>query len=278
MLNQNLLKESTFDITGFIDPHLHAAPEHIPRLMDDISVAMQARDAGLAGFLLKSHTTLTADRAVIASKVVPGIRIWGGLVLNDGVGGFNPAAVEVALSYGASEVWLPTLSAANHRRFYSERKTGLSFQDSDATHEIMELIASKDVILGTGHLSVQEIRSVVGLARQHGVRKILITHPEAPFIEMPVSVQLDLASLGCLFERTWVFTTPALGRLMEPATIMQNIKSVGFETTVLATDMGQVGNPTPIEGLREYCMACRKAGFTEAQVKHMGTQISDWLS
>ena len=27
------------DITGLIDPHIHAAPEHIPRLLDDISLA-----------------------------------------------------------------------------------------------------------------------------------------------------------------------------------------------------------------------------------------------
>src|SRR5712692_2442297 len=92
--------DSSVNLIGLIDPHVHTAPEHIPRLLDDLSLARQARDAGMAGVLIKSHTTLTADRAVIAARAVPGIRIWGGLVLNRAVGGLNPAAVENALAYG----------------------------------------------------------------------------------------------------------------------------------------------------------------------------------
>ena len=64
------------DITGLIDPHIHAAPEHIPRLLDDISLARQALEAGMAGIMIKSHTTLTADRATIAGSVVPGILVF----------------------------------------------------------------------------------------------------------------------------------------------------------------------------------------------------------
>jgi hypothetical protein len=253
------------ELTGFIDPHVHAAPEHIPRLLDDISLARQARDAGMAGLIIKSHTTLTADRAVIAQKVIAGIRIWGGLILNQCVGGFNPAAVDVALQYGAAEIWMPTIDAANHRRHTAMGGEGLGLEAGkvpDTLHEIFEVIAEHDVILGTGHLSVAETSALMRAARSHGVRKILITHPEAPFIDMPVAVQRELAGLGCMLERTWVFTTPALGSVMPPERMIGGIKEVGFESTVLASDMGQVGNPSPIEGFRGFATACLNAGLT----------------
>jgi hypothetical protein len=270
------------DLTGLIDPHVHTAPEHIPRLLDDLSLARQARAAGMAGLLIKSHTTLTADRAVIAALAVPGIQLWGGLVLNRSVGGFNPAAVETAIAYGAAEIWLPTIDADNHRRFHALLGAGLSLRDEHgyvpaAIHEIMQLIADHDLILGTGHLSPAEIHTAIPIARQHGVKKILITHPEAPFVAMPLPEQLELAAVGCRFERTWVFTTPAQDCIVTPERLMHEIRYVGWESTVLATDMGQIGNPSPVDGLRMYIQTCLQAGFTMGEIRCMATNIRDWL-
>jgi hypothetical protein len=270
------------ELDGFIDPHVHAAPEHVPRLLDDISLCRQALEAKMSGVLIKSHSTLTADRAVIAAKMVPGIRVWGGLALNHAVGGFNPAAVETALAYGAAEIWMPTHNAANHRAFYHLRGQGLALEHEgripDTVHQILDLIASRGAILGTGHLSAAEIRTLVGVAREHAVKKILVTHPEAPFVDLPISTQRELANMGCLFERTWVFTTPALGSVLSPNRLIYDIREVGWESTVLATDMGQVGNPTPVEGFRAFIETCSSAGFDEHQIRRMAaTNINQWL-
>ena len=269
------------DITGLIDPHIHAAPEHIPRLLDDISLARQAQEAGMAGIMIKSHTTLTADRATIARSVVPGVQVWGGLVLNDATGGVNPSTVENAIVYGAREIWMPTLDAANHKLFHAQASGGLSLENAElpeAIRQILDLIAEKDLILGTGHLSTSEILKLIPAAREQGVRKILITHPEAPFVDMPIAVQQELAGLGCLFERTWVFTTPALGEVLTADHLTQAIHEVGVESTVLATDMGQVGNPTPVEGLQAYVGACLGAGFSQDEITRMGAKnIREWL-
>lgn len=268
-------------LDGFIDPHVHSAPEHVPRLLDDISLVRQALEAKMAGVLIKSHTTLTADRATIAAKMVPGIRVWGGLVLNHAVGGFNPAAVEAALAYGAAEIWMPTFDAMNHRIFYGQGDGGLALEQGqipDKVHQILDLIATHGVILGTGHLSGAEIRTCVRAAREHGVKKILVTHPEAPFIDLPVSVQRELADWGCLLERTWVFTTPALGSVLSPDRLVQAIKEVGYESTVLATDMGQVGNPPPVEGFQAFIQTCSAAGFDKRQIQRMAAaNIAQWL-
>src|SRR6266508_3906304 len=101
---------SEIDLTGTIDLHIHSAPDVGPRKMDDLEVARQAAQRGMRAILLKSHWTLTADRAYLVEKVVSGIRVFGGLALNQSVGGFNPAAVEVALKMGAAQIWMPTLS------------------------------------------------------------------------------------------------------------------------------------------------------------------------
>lgn len=271
------------DLTGLVDPHVHSAPEHVPRLLDDLSLVRQARDAGVAGVLLKSHTTLTADRAVIARYAVPDISVWGGLVLNRSVGGLNPAAVETALAYGAAEVWMPTIDATNHRRFYRQSGPDLSLMDeegkiSNDVHEILTLVGEHDIILGTGHLSVREIILLIRAGREHSVCKILVTHPEAPFVAMPLDIQRELAAQGVRFERTWVFTTPALGAIVTADALTTAIHEVGVDSTILATDMGQIGNPSPVEGFRAYVQACLDAGFSEQDVHRMGGQsIKEWL-
>jgi hypothetical protein len=198
---------------GVIDLHIHSAPDVPARLMDDLALARQAAASGMRAILLKSHHMLTADRAIIAQQVVPGIRVFGGLALNRPAGGLNPAAVEVALAMGAREIWMPTLSAAGLEDGQDVPADGIgillmSGRLVPAVHEILRLIAERDAILGTGHLSVPEIRQLVPAARAAGVRRILITHPESHFVAMPVAVQRELCGPDVFFERCYLDTLP----------------------------------------------------------------------
>jgi len=59
------------DLSGFVDMHIHTAPDVRPRLLDDAEAAQQAAHAGLRAVVLKSHVTCTADRAALAEKRVP---------------------------------------------------------------------------------------------------------------------------------------------------------------------------------------------------------------
>src|SRR5918994_2735522 len=79
---------------GVIDMHVHSHPDVFGRNMDDIDVAQLAKARGMRGILLKNHVAETASRAALVMKVVPGIEVWGGVVLNKAVGGVNPDAVE----------------------------------------------------------------------------------------------------------------------------------------------------------------------------------------
>lgn len=262
------------DLTGTIDLHLHTAPDVRPRKLDDFEAARQAAERGMRAIVLKSHVTLTADRAALVQQVVPGVRVFGGLVLNDPVGGLNPAAVEAALRLGAVEIWMPTLSAAAPQGLVPP--STLSILDAvglrPAVREILRLIAEHDVILGTGHLNVREIQQLVPAARAAGVRKILITHPEHPPVEMPLSVQEELRDrYGVYFERCLISTHLGAGHLPFAA-LAANIRRVGWETTIIATDFGQPHNPFPVDGLAAYMECLQAEGFTRAEIARMSQE------
>ena len=277
-----------YDLTGLVDMHIHSAPDVQPRYADDIEIVRQARQAGLRAVLLKSHVTLTSDRAVIAEKAVGEIQVFGGLALNDPVGGLNPAAVEAALRMGAKEIWMPTRSAAHMHR--QEGKPGGITLMADLAapgepsplrpevYEIIDLIAAADAILATGHVSPAESVALANCARQRGVRKILVTHPEAAFIRMPAELQASLARAGVFFERCYVDTTPFMDSAVKLAEIAEMIRRIGVGSTVLSTDFGQAGNASPVEGMRAYLAGLSAEGFRPQEIQRMaGENPADLL-
>ncbi len=193
-------------LSGIIDLHVHTAPDVRERCLDDIELAQSALRRGARAIVLKSHVVPTMDRAYIAEKVVPGIRVFGGITLNPEVGGLNLAAVENAIKMKAKIVWLPTGYAANERKRLGKTdgiEVVVGNRIAPPLMEILELIARHDVILGTGHLAPAETMLVVSKAKELGVRKIVITHPEWSTIDMSIEEQLTLSTYGVFFERCY---------------------------------------------------------------------------
>ena len=100
-------------VRGAYDVHVHIGPDVVGRRIDDLSLARRFLEVGLAGFVLKSHYTSTAERASVVRAAVPGADVRGALALNRAVGGMNPLAVEIAGREGAHTVWMPTVDAEN---------------------------------------------------------------------------------------------------------------------------------------------------------------------
>src|SRR5436190_17715257 len=128
-------------LEGAVDLHVHSAPDVDRRRFDDLQLSRAAKEAGVGAVLIKSHQNSTVERAWLVSKVVPGIQVFGGLVLNETVGGLNPTAVRLALTLGAKQIWMPTRSARNHRRHH-DQPGGLSIFGADGT-----LLSAVDEIL-----------------------------------------------------------------------------------------------------------------------------------
>ncbi|MCU0247890.1 MAG: DUF6282 family protein, partial [Bryobacter sp.] len=192
-------------LKGAIDTHVHSGPDVRERKTTSYELARAARDASMRAIVLKNHHCSTVPLAAALSEALPGLRVRGGLVLNRAVGGWNVEAVEAALKMGAAEIWMPTLSAENERAFRGFPGTGMKALDAAGgvlpeVIEIVKRVARAGAVLGTGHLSPAETAEVVAVARQEGVRAILVTHPEINFIAMPAETQRRLIGPGLYFE------------------------------------------------------------------------------
>ena len=233
------------------------------------------RLVGMKGVLLKSHHTLTSDRAWLVRQIEPNFEVFGSQVLNiPSTGGLNPAAVETAIGFGAKEIFMPTISAAHFLRYKGEdprkgitilRKNGGLLPE---VLQILDLIADANIILGTGHLSVDECRELVDVARKTGVRKILVTHPEWKPTRMPIEVQAELAGKGAMMEHCHYATT-TIGGELDPQEIAAQIRAVGAEHCVMATDHGNKLIPDPIEGMNTYVEEMTKAGISMTEIEKM---------
>lgn len=194
-------------------------------------------------------------------------------MLNHEAGGFNCHAVDAALRMGASHIWMPTKSAANHQAHLGGRN-GLTILNGTRLHDdvrcILRQIADANAILATGHLSPEESRILVEEALAAGVQRISVTHPEWGVTSMPVAVQQVLAASGAVyFERCLVSAHPGIEAGVQFETIAAQIRAVGVETTIAATDYGMPRFDTPAEGLRTYAARLQAADFSPAEIRRM---------
>lgn len=271
-------------LEGAIDLHFHATPDLHDRLLDEVEIAKEARAAGMRALLSKAHYGINAARMYYVNKAVPGIHTFGGVVLNPAVGGLNPAAVEAAIKFGGKEVWMPSIfSEAHIKHFRGTYKTmpgkvkwpekGLSILDREgnllpAVKEILDMIAEANIILGTSHCSAEESRVLIDEALRRGVKKILITHPHNEVPNLSREVQLEFTQKGAYLEHCFLPTTPMFfnARIHD---VIEVIRLVGPERCVLATDFGQVFNPSPVEGLRMFILSLMNQGITSAEIDIM---------
>jgi len=279
-------------VEGAYDLHVHVMPDVFERKTTDLQLARRFLQLKLGGFVLKSHYTMTAERASVV-RAATGIDVTGGITLNSVVGGMNPLAVEICARSGGRFVWLPTFDSVNeahspnnvrstgsppawaalradlHRKGLTAEPVRVLDDAGDllpAVRAVLRVIAEHQLVLCTGHLSAAEIAIVVRAAREAGIETIIITHPDFPSQSIPVNEQIRLAREGCLLERC--FGTPLAGRV--PWDVMfANIRAAGVANSVITSDLGQVHNPPVEDGLALMADRLLQAGFSEADVRRM---------
>lgn len=255
--------------------HVHAAPDLIPRRLDAMQLVRRMKSVGMRGAILKSHYTPTTDIAWLIRKIEPDFEVFGSLTLNlPSTGGLNPQAVEIAIKLGAKEIWMPTISSSHHLRFEGKDPSrGLTILRKDGelvseAVEILNLIADANIVLGTGHLSFRESQILVSYANEIGVKKILVTHPEWRLVNMPIEVQIELARKGAFMEHCYYATTK-LGGGLDPMEIAGQIKAVGAQQCIMATDFGHELIPNPIDGMKDYVENMTKSGVSKEEIDKM---------
>jgi hypothetical protein len=282
------MREDLELLQGAIDLHVHSAPSLFPRLVDHVEVAEGARKVGMRAVVLKEHHGYTSDRMYFVRKMVSGIDVYGGVVMNNAVGGINPFAVDAAIKLGAKIAWFPTLSAKNHLNELGAPEFGKSMKQAGAqklvekpitvfddkgkllheVYEVIDLIADADIVLATGHLSIPEARAVLKAAKERGVKRLYVNHPEY-IVNGTIEEQKELADMGAFIEHLAIFMFAMWPTKAGIDGVVEMIKAVGPGRTVLATDLGQVHNPPPAEGMRIFLRVLFEKGIRFEDLKIM---------
>jgi hypothetical protein len=263
---------------GAIDMHIHAGPDVIPRRLDALETARQAREAGMRAIVLKNHFYPTAPLVEMVKKLVPGIEVFGSLCLDHEVGGLNAYAVKNSAQMGARIVWMPTFSAANSRKSAAQGAggEGLSILDVQGrlrpeVAPILKLIKQYNMVLATGHISPLEAEVLIAEAVKEGISKLMITHPLEPGISNQPFTQEVLqrwVQLGAYIELTFLGLLPT-GAGNSPAGMVEAIKGIGAGYFIMSTDLGQANNPPPAEGMRMFIATLLNKGITREEIEAM---------
>ncbi len=302
-------------LEGAIDIHVHAGP-HLPsspRRVDPFDAAIEAREAGMRAIVLMDVFAMSTGTAWLVERVVDGIDVFGGIILNTAQGGMNPRAVRTALAYGKAAKFV---SFGAHSTRYQAGKEGrivngrfqslaeiypdfardelpmtIEIPDEEPSREldqILRMIAEHpDVYLNTGHVSNDEAKRLVSLAGTYGISKVLVASSVTK--NLSIDEQIELAETGAYLEHTlaaFTHTTPIPkthyyvereytsideGMVDGPGggirAVAEQIRAVGAEHCIIATDFGVYTLPTPVEGLREFIASLLDLGISEEEIR-----------
>jgi len=305
-------------LKGAIDIHVHAGPhlKSSPRSVDPVQAAIQARDAGMRAIVYMDVFEMTTGTAWIVSRVVPDFKVFGGIIMNTVYGGMNPRSVKTAIFYGSGARYV---SFGAHSTKYQASKEGrvvdgkfsplkdlyprfveeelsrcieipLEGKPGPELEEILEMIAANPhIILNTGHVSPAEAFRLVDLAKQYGIKKVLLAN--SVVANLTIAEMKRAAGSGAYLERTLAAhthttTIPKTHYYVEPEwraldeglpgaisgglkMIAEQIQEVGPRHFVLGTDFGVYTLPPPVEGMREFIASMLDLEFSEEDVRLM---------
>jgi hypothetical protein len=269
-----LLPASAQTLIGVIDFHVHSDPDSMPRSIDAVDLARLAKSRGMRALVLKNHYESTAALAYMVRKAVPGIEIFGGIDLNRSVGGVNPAAVErmILMKGGWGRVvWFPTFDAENQVRDSHENRPFVSVSRNGQllpeVKDVIALAAKNNLVVETGHSSAAEGLMIVREARRQGVAHIVVTHAMLAPVRMNVGQMREASAEGAYLE--FVYNGLLGANKAAPREYADAIRALGAERCILASDLGQVGNPLHPDGLVAFFAALRAEGISQADIDRM---------
>jgi hypothetical protein len=276
-------------LVGAIDTHVHTGPSIANRSLDHVEYAREASEAGFAAIVTKDHDYAGTMTAWMVRKHFPEFRtkVYSSIALNNVIGGMNAYAVEHAAAMGCKIVYMPTLTAANH--FFWEKDKGRAHPGStdkirratvvpvlnddktvrDDAKEILDVIAKTDMALASGHLHISETWIVFEEAQRRGVKRMILTHPEE-IVYASLNDVKGIAAMGAAVEHSLcMFLEGNKFQHCNSEDLRNHITAAGVDNTIIASDLGQVGNISPIEGFRQIIKVCIDLGYSDADIRKM---------
>ncbi|CAN1558231.1 hypothetical protein MCEMSEM23_02521 [Rhabdaerophilaceae bacterium] len=290
------------DLEGTIDMHVHPNPDFCARLLDDRDLVALAKATKMRALMIKSHAGPTADRAYIAEKAVGGgIKVFGLICLNPSVGGFNPAAVKLAIKSGVRGIWMPSMWSENHASYVRKEGAGMGYQtigmefppegsglsilDANGAIKrdvltILDMTAEADLMLATGHLGLDEVHVLLSEAKKRAMTKLVVHTANYHVMKFPLTDLKQMAfDYGAVLEMGFsslpngIWDPLDRGRLIGVKEVAEMIRAVGPENCVCTTDCGQFSTPMPIEAMRLWISHLRSQGFSQGEIDQMTKHV-----
>ena len=277
-------------LQGVIDMHVHSNPDIRHRAYDDFELMEAGIRVGARAIVIKTHQGTTVDRAFLCNRHNEIIHqgdndftMFGSVTMNRQMGGINPWAVESGLKLGAKVIWLPTQSARNNMLKQNQDPSDCveGVQGGKVVPELLtifRLVKDYDVVLGTGHVSPEECFRVVEAARDAGVKKLVVTHPEWWMVGMSLEDQVRIVKdYDVILEHC--FAQPMGGGKYKSNLPMnlEAVKACGYKNVMVSTDGGQVENPDWEIALEQYMQYLSDHGVGEDELRYMTHDIQAGL-
>lgn len=274
-------------LDGTVDLHCHSGPSPFPRRFNHVEASYDGARINMRAILVKSHhhntvMDLLAMQDQLKDAPTP---VYGGVALNSEVGGINPSAVAVAITMGGRCVWGPTVSAGQHIRAHShddgfpsaagnlyEREESVFAADgniSDDAVTVTKLIADAGILMTGGHLDGESMKAYFKTAHENGVKRILLHHPDFIVNASETDIE-EMLGYGAFVEHELAMYHPQVPAPSWPITrLVDWIQKIGPERTVIDSDLGQKGNPLPVDGYILLMQQLLDHGISEKDIRQM---------
>lgn len=294
-------------LEGVIDIHVHGAPlgGWLAGRPSIVETCVEASDAGMKALVFKDHYTMTNNVAIVVNEMLEKLRfekekqselftpvdVYGGIVLNDTVGGINPKAVETALGYGkCAEVWLPSLDAKFQKDLMG-LENGIAVTNGNEPIkpliEILEMMSEYNsgtpevrCSLSTCHVSNEEKFTILKYVNNKGLDvDVVMDHVTQALTNVTLEEAKEMIDMGAYLEfaetscvpwpgmQDWVIAFDYSFNL-----IKELIEKKGSDHLVLITDAGQPGNK-PVPGWKMFIKTLLAQGVSEKDINIMAKDV-----
>ena len=279
-------------LKGSVDNHIHCCPHINKRSTNIFEVIKKAEQLKMHAVGLMDNFSNTSGYASLVKKYLPKLKlkVFGGLIMEPPSGGVSYENAKISLNYsyfqndGAKFISFPTHHTRHIAKLEKRKKNYIKncfyVPDTGPTQEtmkILELIAQKNIVMNTGHLSAKETINLVKYAKKIGVKKILI-----PSNTFNLTTIAKLKKFRPKFEFSYFFISKATDI---PLTHVDGekhkiqgtnekllkilIKTAGPKNVILSSDCGVSILPKPHIGFSNFINHIQKFGFSKKEIEYM---------
>ena len=279
-------------LKGSVDNHIHCCPHINKRSTNIFEVIKKAEQLKMHAVGLMDNFSNTSGYASLVKKYLPKLKlkVFGGLIMEPPSGGVSYENAKISLNYsyfqndGAKFISFPTHHTRHIAKLEKRKKNYIKncfhVPDTGPTQEtmkILELIAQKNIVMNTGHLSAKETINLVKYAKKIGVKKILI-----PSNTFDLTTITKLKKFRPKFEFSYFFISKATDI---PLTHVDGekhkiqgtnekllkilIKTAGPKNVILSSDCGVSILPKPHIGFSNFINHIQKLGFSKKEIEYM---------